>query len=137
VLECNYRNDRRRLEIPGMLSPLSLDLAAQEIVRERVQQAAREALVSQFRASVSDARRAASAVSEARRAAAASDVRRLAAASDVRSASARDGRFAWPRTLTSALGLRQRVADALRLLAYRLDPTVACCDPPLAVLKAR
>lgn len=44
-----------------MLSPLSLDLAAQDILRERLQQAARAALVNQLRASTSDARRAASA----------------------------------------------------------------------------
>jgi hypothetical protein len=85
-----------------MLSPLSLDLAAQEFVRERLRQASHQALVNELRAS-----------------------------------SAFQPRFAWARSLAAALGPRQRVADGLRALACRLDPTVARCDPPLAVLKVR
>ncbi len=92
-----------------MLSPLSLDLAAQDIVRERLQQAARAALVNQLRASASDARHAS--VSEVG--------------------------FGWARALSVALGPRKRLADGLRALACRLDPAMACCDPPLAVLKVR
>ena len=101
-----------------MLSPLSLDLAAQDIVRERMQQAARAALVDQLRAAASDARRAAS-------------------ASDLRPRAAAEARFARAHTLAASLDPRQRLADGLRALACRLDPAIGCCDPPLAVLKVR
>jgi|SRR5438132_4179037 len=101
-----------------MLSPLSLDLAAQDIVRERVRQAAHAALVNQLRAAASDARRARS-------------------ASDASLRAASEARFAWAHTLAVALAPRQRLADGLRALACRLDPAIGCCDPPLAVLKVR